>query len=310
MTSFACLFLAACSEERASFLDPAGPIAAAQRAHLSEVVALTMIAVLPVLVLVPVLLWRYRYANRKARYTPDWEFSGWLDIVMWGVPFLLVTVLSTQLWHSTRALDPYKPLASPEEPVNVQVVGLDWKWLFIYPDFNIATVNQLNFPAGASVSLDLTTDTVMQSFMISALAGQIYAMPGMRTKLHVLAGAPGRFEGENTQFNGSGFTEQKFDTIAMTRQAFADWVARVKSHGVPLDAQTYGRLAAPSTGAQAHAKFGSPDMPAGVVYFNLVEPELFDRIIHRYHGGVAVPPARQPGAVGYLPSGSNKGESQ
>ena len=310
VASLACLVLAACSEQRVSFLDPAGPVAAAQRAHLIEVVALTMIAVLPVLVLVPLLLWRYRYRNCHARYTPDWEFSGWLDTVMWGVPVVIVVVLSTLLWHSTKALDPYKPIVSAHAPVNVQVVGLDWKWLFIYPDLGIATVNQLSFPAGASVSLNLTTDTVMQSFMISALAGQAYAMPGMRTKLHVLADAPGTFEGENTQFNGSGFTEQKFDSVAMTREDFADWVARVRSHGVPLDAQTYGRLAAASTGVQAHAALGSSEMPPGVVYFRQVEPHLFDTIIARYHHGSAVPASKQPGAVGYQPAGSQNGASQ
>ncbi len=296
----AAAILAGCSEQGASFLDPAGPVAAAQRAHLIDVVAWTMIAILPVFILVPVMLWRYRYRNTKASYTPNWEFSGWLDLLMWGVPFVIVAVLSTKLWHSTKALDPYKPIASAEAPLNVQVVGLNWKWLFIYPDFGIATLNQLAFPVGASVSLDLTTDTVMQSFMISALAGQVYTMPGMRTKLHVLADKPGTFEGENTQFNGAGFTEQKFDAVAMTHEAFTAWVAGVKSDGVPLDTQTYGFLGASSTGAQIYEAIGTSEMPAGVVYFNQVTPDLFKKVIGRYHGGEPVLPADQPGAVGYV----------
>lgn len=291
--------LAGCSEQRASFLDPAGPIAAAQRAHLIEVVAWTMIAVLPVFILVPMMLWRYRYRNTKARYTPDWEFSGWLDLVMWGVPLVIVAVLSTKLWLSTKALDPYKAIASAEAPLDVQVVGLDWKWLFIYPDLGIATVNQLAFPVGASVSLDLTTDTVMQSFMIGALAGQVYAMPGMRTKLHVLADTPGTFEGENTQFNGAGFTEQKFNAVAMTPEAFSEWVAKVRSDGVPLDTQTYGFLGASSTGAQVYEAIGTNQMPDGVVYFSRVMPDLFRKVIGRYHSGEPILPADQPGAVGY-----------
>ncbi len=295
------LLLSACSQQRNSFLDPAGPIAAAQRAHFIEVFAWTMIAILPVFILVPLMFWRYRYRNHKARYTPDWAFSGWLDLLMWGVPFLIVAVLSTQLWKSTHALDPYKPIASAEAPVNVQVIGLDWKWLFIYPDLGIATVNELAFPVGASVAMEVTTDTVMQSIMIPALAGQIYAMPGMRTKLHVLADETGRFMGENTQFSGVGFTAQKFEAVAMTTQDFEAWVAKVKASGIPLDATHYGRLAAASTGVQAHDMLGSPQMPEGVLYFNKVEPALFADVLGRYTHGTAIPSALQPGAVGYVP---------
>lgn len=304
------LVLSACSSERSSFLDPAGPIAAAQRAHLIEVVAWTMIAILPVFILVPFLLWRYRYRNHRARYTPDWQFSGLLDLVMWGVPFLIITVLSIQLFKSTHALDPYKPIASAEAPLNVHVVGLDWKWLFIYPDLGIATVNQMAFPVATSVSIDLTSDTVMQSFMIPALAGQIYAMAGMRTKLHVLADEPGSYEGENTQFTGVGFTEQKFEAVAMTSADFATWVETVKTDGVPLDATTYGRLAASSTGVEAHDTLGNANMPKGVIYFSQVEPDLFARVIGRYMQGTPVPPSMQPGAIGYVPPSASAGENQ
>lgn len=296
------LLLAACSKERSSFLDPAGPIAAAQRAHMLEVIAWTMIAILPVFLLVPVLFWRYRYRNHKARYTPDWEFSNWLDVLMWGVPFIIIAVLSTQLWRSTHALDPYKPIASSNAAVNVQVVGLDWKWLFIYPDLGIATVNELAFPVDTPVAMDLTTDTVMQSMLIPALAGQIYAMPGMRTELHVLADETGSFLGENTQFTGVGFTEQKFEAISMTPEDFADWVSIVRANGIVLDAATYGQLAVGSTGVQAHNALGSQQMPEGVLYFNAVAPTLFENVLGRYTDGTAVPPALQPGAVGYVPS--------
>lgn len=295
------LALAACSTQRSSFLDPGGPIAAAQRAHLVEVVAWTMIAILPVFLLVPLILWRYRYRNTRARYSPDWNFSGWLDLVMWGVPFLIVAVLSVQLWRSAHALDPYKPIEAAGAPVEVQVVGLDWKWLFLYPDLGIATVNELAFPAGAPVALELTTDTVMQSFMVPALAGQIYVMPGMRTKLHLLADEPGRFAGENTQYSGVGFTKQKFEAVAMTKEDFASWVAEVRAKGASLDAETYGRLALPSSGADARAALGSPAMPEGVVWFGTVEPGLFARVIDRYTQGAPVPPDLQPGAVGYAP---------
>ncbi|WP_255011951.1 cytochrome ubiquinol oxidase subunit II [Roseovarius sp. M141] len=304
------MLLSACSEQRSSFLDPGGPIAAAQRAHMIEVVGWTMIAVLPVFVLVPLMLWRYRYRNDKARYTPDWEFSGWLDLLMWGVPFIIVVVLSSMLWKSTHALDPYKPIASAEAPLEVQVIGLDWKWLFIYPELGIATVNEMAFPVGTSVSFVLTADTVMQSFVIAALAGQIYVMPGMRTQLHVLADEPGDYEGENMQFNGLGFTKQKFRALAMTPADFSAWVEEVRSHGVALDEATYGRLAVASTGTQAHDTLGSPQMPADALYFNAVEAALFEGVLHRYMRGTAVPPALQPGAVGYLPPPAPTGESQ
>lgn len=294
--------LASCSPQPDSFLDPGGPIAAAQRAHLIEIVAWTMVAIVPVFVGVPLMLWRYRYRNGKARYTPDWEFSGLLDAVMWGVPFVIVAVLSTMLWRSTYALDPYAALASDRPPLEVQVVGLDWKWLFIYPDLDIATVGEMAFPDGTSVTLDLTTDTVMQSFMISALAGQIYAMPGMRTRLHVLADAPGRFEGENTQFTGAGFAEQKFDAVAMTRADFEAWTERVRAEGVPLDAAAYAQLATSSTRAQVHEAMGTPAMPDGVTYFSGIDPDLFEKVLRRYMQGTPVPPSEQPGAVGYDPS--------
>lgn len=304
------LTLAACSEVRGSFLDPAGPIASAQRDHLIAVFWWTMIAIIPVFVLVPLMLWRYRYKNHKARYTPDWEFSGILDVLMWGVPFIIIAVLSTQLWQSTHALDPYKPIASDQPPMNVQVVGLDWKWLFIYPDLGIATVNELAFPVETSVGLELTSDTVMQSLMISALAGQIYVMPGMQTQLHVLADETGTFEGENTQFTGVGFTQQKFNALAMTPEDFTAWVEQVRNNGVALDAVTYGQLAIASTGAQAHDALGNTQMPQDVIYFNSVDPNLFSDVVGRYMQGTAVPPERQPGAVGYVPPTTNDGASQ
>lgn len=302
--------LTACNTNRSSFLDPGGPIAAAQKAHMIEVVAWTMVAIVPVFVLVPLMLWRYRYRNTKARYTPDWEFSRLLDLLMWGVPLIIITVLSVALWKSTHDLDPYRPIASDQPPINVQVVGLDWKWLFIYPDYGIATVNELAFPVGASLALDLTSDTVMQSFMVSALAGQIYVMPGMRTQLHLLADEIGNFEGENTQFTGIGFTEQKFEALSMTFEDFTAWVARVRSQGVPLDVPTYARLGASSTGVEARATLGTAQMPAGVIYFSSVEPSLFFEVMGRYMGGTAVPSTQQPGAVGYELPAAQTGDSQ
>lgn len=296
-----CLALAACSGSGDSFLTPGGPIAAAQRLELIKILGWTMIAILPVFVCVPVMLWRYRYRNRAARYTPDWDRSPVLEALMWGVPLVIVAVLSVQLYRTTHALDPYKPIASENAPLRVQVVGLDWKWLFIYPDLGIATVNDLAFPVKTSVALDLTTDTVMQSFLVSALAGQIYTMPGMRTRLHLSADAPRRFEGENTQFNGTGFPDQKFRAVAMTQAQFDAWVAQVRSDGLPLTAARYAQLAQASTGAGAQSQMGAKGLPKGVLHFSSVEGDLFESVLHRYMHGLPVPPSAQPGAAGYDP---------
>lgn len=289
-----------------SFLDPAGPIAEAQRWHLIKVTALTMVAVLPVLVLVPFLLWRYRYKARRHDYDPDWERSNGLEFVMWGVPFLIVGVLSVMLWHSTLALDPYKNLTNASKPLKVQVVGLDWKWLFIYPELKIATVGEFAFPADRPVELTLTTDTVMQSFMISALAGQIYAMPGMTTKLNLLAKGTGVFQGENTQYNGTGFHAQKFRAVSMTDDAFQTWVTSVSSNGAVLDQSTYSRLAVQSTAAQSQRTLGQSNTAAGTLHFKLTEADIFQSILARYKSGKPMKAHEQPGSPAYTASGAGQ----
>ncbi len=291
--------LSGCQLEFSSFMDPQGPIAAEQKAHLIRVTWLTMIAVLPVLVLVPLMVWRYRYRNTNARYTPNWEYSGWLDGIMWGVPFAIIIALSAMLWHNTKALDPYKPLTSDVPPLQVQVIALDWKWLFIYPDLGIASMDHLAFPAERPVALKLTTDTVMQSFMVGALAGQIYAMPGMQTQLQIIADAPGTFRGENTQFNGEGFAHQKFDAVAMTNTDFEAWVENVRKDGIPLDDKTYDVLGKPATGADTHAALGTSAMPGGVVYFKDVATDFYHHVLSRYHTGQAIAPEAQPGSPSF-----------
>ncbi|MGI9521753.1 MAG: cytochrome ubiquinol oxidase subunit II [Hyphomicrobiaceae bacterium] len=291
--------LTACSKVNDTFIDPKGPIAEAQRTHLIEVTALTMVAILPVLVLLPIILWRYRYSRNAGDYAPQWDNSSRLEFVMWAVPFAIVGVLSILLWRSTIALDPYRPLPSKALPLNVQVIGLDWKWLFIYPNHGVASVGELAFPAGQPLALTLTTDTVMQSFMISALGGQIYAMPGMTTKLNLLATQPGVFKGENTQYSGEGFHQQKFKAKAMTASRFQEWIAQVKATGIELDAKTYSKLAVRSTKTEAQQILGRSDMPEGVIYFRLQDPDLVRRVIGKYRSGKPLSPAQQPGTPAY-----------
>jgi cytochrome o ubiquinol oxidase subunit II len=288
-----------CDAASASVLDPHGPIAAAEKAHFIKITTLTMIAVLPVLVLVPILLWQYRYKNTKARYDANWDASKWLELVMWGVPIVITVMLSIQLWQNTKDLDPYKPIKSPLPPLHVQVVGLDWKWLFIYPEYGIASIGEMAFPAHRPVTLTLTSDTVMQSFMISSLAGQIYVMPGMKTQLNLIADDIGVFEGENTQFNGDGFAAQKFKAMAMSEESFNDWIANAKSQGITLNKRTYGVLGLRTNANEVHQTLGIALMPPGVVYFDTVSENLFDSVVARYHDGKAIDPVNQPGSAHY-----------
>lgn len=298
------LLMSGCSESSATFMSPQGAVAAAQKAHLIRVTAITMIAVLPVLILVPLMLWRYRYKNTKARYTPDWEFSGPLDFVMWGVPIVIIVVLSVQLWSATKVLDPYRPIDPTEGEMRVHVIGLDWKWLFVYPDLGIATVGEVAFPANEPVVFEMTSDSVMQSFAIGALAGQIYVMPGMTTALHVEADHPGTFMGKNMQFSGTGFAEQNFKAMTMSPVDFDAWVAKVRKEGRVLDAASYVVLAEPSTKAQAQTALAVPRRPGGVIYFNSIPPDLLPSVRGRYTSGKPVEAIQQPGSPTYQKRGT------
>lgn len=231
-----------CSGLSHGFLAPQGPVAADQRYLLLLVIGLTLVVVIPVIVLMPWVVWRYRRKASKSEYRPEWEFSLPLEILAWGVPLIVVAILGYILWGQAHKLDPYRALPSNQAPLQVQVVGLDWKWLFIYPQQHIATVNQLAIPVGRPVHLTMTSDTVMLSLLIPRLAGQIYAMAGMKTQLNLQADHPGRFRGENTQYNGRGFQNQKFDTLAMSDADFAQWVASVRRSDLPLTCMAYGKL--------------------------------------------------------------------
>lgn len=287
-------------------LNPKGSIADGQLSHFYEVIAVTMIAVLPVLVLVPLMLWRYRYSNSKAKYAPGWDESRTLDLLMWGVPFAIIAFLGVLLWRSTTLLDPYRPLEPAAQATHVQVVGLDWKWLFIYPDEGIATVGTLAFAADRPLALDLTSDTVMQSFIIGALGGQIYAMPGMRTKLHLSADAPGVFEGENMQYSGAGFHTQKFRARGMSDGDLAAWFEAARQVAVPLDTAAYATLAERSTKDQVRAAFPMAVMPDGTVVFSIPDKGMFDAILARYRG--AVPATDQAGSLVYQKPTSSGGK--
>ena len=283
------LLLAGCnSSPHLTFLGPQGPIAAAERTHFIIVGLMMLIVVVPVLLLTPFVAWRYRYGNRSSPYAPKWSFNWPLEIAIWGVPFGVVTALAVWLAQDTTGLDPYKPLASASPPLRIDVIGYDWKWLFVYPDYRIASMGELALPAGRPLSFTLTSSTVLQSFFIPALGSQIYAMPGMVTRLHLEAKAPGSMRGENSQYNGQAFEEQKFIARAMTPADFDAWTRMVEAKGVPMTPETYQAVRARNTvddlrGAKFRA--AAESMPLGALYFRDVSPGLLEDVVQSFHGG-------------------------
>ncbi|MEO7127370.1 MAG: ubiquinol oxidase subunit II [Rhodoferax sp.] len=290
----ALLALSGCSTDmHLSFLDPQGPIAAAQREHFYWVLGIMAVLVAgPIFLALPFFAWRYRYGNKAARYTPKWKFSRLLEIMSWGGPIIIVAVLAFFVWRDSHRLDPYRPLVSEQPALQVQVIGYDWKWLFIYPDQGIATIGTMAMPVGRPVSMHLTSATVMQSFFIPALGSQIYAMGGMVTQLNLQAARPGRSLGENTMYNGDGFHQQKFTAVAMTPAEFQAWVAKVRADGIPFDAQTLTAISQRSTHVQLVASLPKAKSMEGNVYFTGVSKSLFPAVVKATMEGTPVDLAR------------------
>ncbi|TYC56369.1 ubiquinol oxidase subunit II [Rhodobacterales bacterium] len=267
--SAACLLLAGCGLSDAPVLNPKGPIALQETDLLFSAFWLMMIVTIPAILLTVFFAWRYRRSNERATYTPNWEGSNLVEAVMWLVPAAIIVALGTMVWDATHKLDPYKPIVSDKPAFKVQAVALDWKWLFIYPELGTASVNELSFPADRPLTIEITSDTVMNSLMIPALGGQIYAMAGMRSEINLLADAPGVFTGRNTMYSGDGFSDQHFLAHAMSESDFAAWKDKVSAAATALDAQTYIELHKKST--------ANP-----VTYYSSVETDLFDIILRKY----------------------------
>jgi cytochrome o ubiquinol oxidase subunit 2 len=227
-------------------LNPKGPIAAQERHLIIIVAALSLIVVIPVFTLLFTFAWRYRESNTKAKYTPDWDHSRRLETMWWLIPTLLITVISVIIWNTSHTLDPYRPLASSATPINIQVVALDWKWLFIYPQQGIATVNYVEFPKQTPVNFEITADAPMNSFWIPQLGGQIYAMPGMSAQLHLLAYGSGNFNGSSANISGRGFAGMKFIAHSTTNASFTSWVQTVRQSQKVLNTSSYNQLVKPS----------------------------------------------------------------
>ncbi|HVC15855.1 MAG TPA: ubiquinol oxidase subunit II [Rhodanobacter sp.] len=282
------------SSSHLSFLDPQGPVADIQRLHFLEMLGLLGIFVaLPVFLVTPWFAWRYRY-GASPRHEPKWRFYTPLEIACWAGPMVIVALLGALVWSSTHTLDPYKPLASNHPALRVQVIGYDWKWLFIYPDDGVASIGELAMPVGRPVAMQLTSATVMQSLQIPALGSQIYAMGGMVTQLHLEASKLGRFMGENTMYNGGGFHQQKFTAVAMTPDEFQAWVRKVRASGVPLDGATLRAISKRTTRAQLIAAVGNASSSDGNLYFNGATAALFSAVVKATMDGTAVKPEPVP----------------
>jgi cytochrome o ubiquinol oxidase subunit 2 len=253
---------------------PAGDIAAQQRDLIVISTVLMLLIIVPVMALTVFFAWRYRASNKAATYKPDWNHSTGLELVIWAAPLLIIICLGALTWMGTHLLDPYrkldriaagKPVPATVRPLEVEVVALDWKWLFIYPEQGIATVNELAAPVDRPIHFKITASSVMNSFYIPALAGQIYAMPAMQTRLHAVINHPGRYQGFSANYSGSGFSGMRFGFLGLSDSDFDAWVAKARAAGGTLDRAAYLALERPSE-----------NVP--VTRFAATEPRLFDAI--------------------------------
>jgi cytochrome o ubiquinol oxidase subunit II len=235
--------LASCGE---GLLDPRGPVSRAEAVILIDATAVMLAIIVPVMLLTGLFAWWFRAGNTRARYLPDWEYSGRIEMIVWAIPALVILFLGGVAWVSSHDLDPPRPIASALAPLEVQVVSLDWKWLFIYPNAGIASVNRLVLPSGRPVRFSLTSASVMNSFFVPQLGSQIYTMAGMTTRLNLQADQVGVFPGLSAQFSGEGFSDMRFDVLAESADDFTRWEQTAKASGQKLDATSYAALARPS----------------------------------------------------------------
>ncbi len=266
------LGLAACG----GVLDPRGPVGEAEKTILIDSLAIMLAIVVPTIVAILGFAWWYRASNTRARYLPDWEHSGQLELIVWAIPLLTIMLLGGVTWIGSHELDPKKPLASKAAPLEVQVVSLDWKWLFIYPDHHVASVNRLVIPAGTPVHFSLTSASVWNVFFVPQLGSMIYTMNKMATELHLQADQPGRFRGLSAHYSGDGFSDMHFDVEAVPADDFAAWVDKARAGASVLTPAIYTELARQS---EKVAPFTYRD----------VAPDLFHKIVSQ-----ALPPGPGP----------------
>jgi cytochrome o ubiquinol oxidase subunit 2 len=269
-------------------LDPVGPVGGAEKLILINSTAIMLAIIIPTMIATVAFAWWFRRGNAKATYRPEWEYSGAVELVVWAVPALTVLLLGGIAWIGSHELDPAKPLPSRSPPLRVEVVALDWKWLFIYPDQGIASVNQLVVPAGTPVSFRLTSATVWNSFFVPQFGTMIYTMPRMATRLNLQADRPGAYEGLSSHFSGDGFSGMHFTVRAVPPAQFAAWANGARGKGSALDGRAYAELSKPSS-------YVKP------ITYGAVAPGLFAAImanrLPQLHRPQEAPPARQASAV-------------
>jgi len=273
-----------------NILDPKGPIAVADKTILIDSIAIMLAIVLPTVVAIFAFAFFFRKSNARAFYWPDWEYSGRLELVVWSIPALTIILLGGVAWIGSHQLDPARPVAGTGQGVTVQVVSLDWKWLFIYPDERVATINTLVVPVGAPLHLQLTSGSVMNAFFIPQLGSMIYTMNGMTTQLNLQADAPGTFRGLASHFSGDGFSDMHFDVHAMAPDQFAAWIEGTRNNGPTLDPASFAALERQS-------------MNTKPFNFGAAEPTLFHQIVTQQ-----LPPGPGPQAGRPLPSVSPRTE--
>jgi cytochrome o ubiquinol oxidase subunit II len=250
--------LGGCNE---GVLDPRGPISVAERQIMFNATGIMLAIVIPVMFATLGVAFWFRASNGRARYRPNFRYSGRIEMLVWSIPLMTVLLVGTVAWIGAYDLDPPRPITSSAKPVKVQVVSLDWKWLFIYPEQGVASVNQLTIPVGTPVSFELTSSGVMNSFFVPQLGGQIYTMAGMATHLNLQADYSGTYRGISANFSGDGFSDMHFNVDAVSPETFARWVASTRNVGPVLDARAYTGLVKPSS---AVAPFTYRSISAGL----------------------------------------------
>lgn len=250
-------------------LNPKGFIGLKQRDLLFIATVLMLIVVIPVFLLTFGIAWKYRAENKKANHDPEHDHNFWAECVWWGIPFLIIAVLAVYTWKGCHELDPFRPLASDKKSMKIQVVALQWKWLFIYPEQGVASVNLVQFPVDTPIEFEITSDAPMNSFWIPQLGGQIYAMSGMRSKLYLIADAIDDFRGSSANISGQGFAGMAFTARSSSQEDFDKWVSSAKSSGSQLTLDAYKELMQPSE--------YNP-----VAFYRLAKEDLFDWIVMKY----------------------------
>lgn len=265
-------------------LEPKGPIAL-KELHLMEfALLLALTVVIPVYTLMIVFAWKYRETNKSAKYSPELDGNNIAETIWWIIPSIIIAILAVVAWNSSHTLNPYNPISSTKKTMLIQVVALDWKWLFIYPQLNIATVNYIQIPTGTPVNFELTSDTVMNSFWIPQLGGQIYSMPGMSTQLNLLASSNGSYYGSSANISGEGFSGMNFIAKATSTADFNRWLSTVRKSPKQLNMAAYNQLSQPS----------EYNRPAA---YSSAQAGLYDTIVDKY----LIPPTPSDAAKTYSP---------